>query len=113
MLKPSKISVSQSSQMLIIDWENGEQSHYPLAGLRSACPCAECRGGHENMGQAGSPEMLEIPLTDVRSSELERVDLVGNYALQITWKDGHSYGIYTWEFLHDLSPGHPRESEFE
>lgn len=113
MIKPSKISISKSTQTLVIDWEDGEQSRYPLAGLRSACPCAECRGGHQNMGQPGSPEMLEIPLMDTRSAELDHIELVGNYALQISWKDGHSYGIYTWEFLRELSPSGSKESDVE
>lgn len=56
------------------------------------------------MGQPGSPEMLELPLGADKSSEIERVELVGNYALQLIWQDGHSYGIYSWEFLRDLDP---------
>ena len=36
--------------------------------------------------------------------QLERVDSVGNYAIQLAWKDGHSFGIYTWEYLRELCP---------
>jgi DUF971 family protein len=91
---PKKIQVSKSKATLNIEWEDGAESEYPLAGLRSACPCAECRGGHENMATRGSPDLLLIPLEDGRSTVLERVDLVGNYAIQLVWGDGHSYGIF-------------------
>lgn len=102
--RPSKISASRSRELLIVEWEDGHHSEYPLAGLRAACPCAECRGGHEGMGKGGNPDMLEIPLVPTGSTELESMQGVGNYALQLVWKDGHSYGIYTWEYLRQLSP---------
>ncbi len=89
---------------MTIDWEDGLQCEYPFQGLRSACPCAECRGGHENMGGPGSPEMLEIPITPMQSAELDRIEPVGRYAIQLIWKDGHAYGIYTWEYLRQLCP---------
>jgi DUF971 family protein len=36
--------------------------------------------------------------------ELRRVQLVGQYALQFEWADGHHTGIYSFEFLRDLCP---------
>jgi DUF971 family protein len=56
------------------------------------------------MGVAGDPDMLQQPLAPGESDELVSMDLVGNYALQLTWKDGHRYGIYSWEFLRQLCP---------
>ncbi len=103
-VRPKKVSASRSRRLLLIDWEDGHHSEYPLAGLRAACPCAECRGGHEGMGKAGSPDMLEIPLAPAAKAELENMEGVGNYALQLVWKDGHTYGIYTWEYLRGLCP---------
>jgi DUF971 family protein len=91
--------------MVIIDWDDGARSEYPLRGLRAACPCAECRGGHEAMGGSGSPDLLLQPLPEGRSSELQSLEGVGNYALQPTWADGHSFGIYTWDYLRQLCPG--------
>ncbi len=103
--RPKKVSASRSQGLLFIDWEDGHHSEYPLAGLRAACPCAECRGGHEGMGKRGSPDMLEIPLARAGSTKLDRLEGVGNYALQLVWMDGHSSGIYTWEYLRELDPG--------
>ena len=102
--RPKNVSASRSQGVLTIEWEDGHHSEYPLAGLRAACPCAECRGGHAGMGKSGSPDMLEIPLVPSGSTELEHMEGVGNYALQLVWKDGHSHGIYTWEYLRELCP---------
>ena len=103
-VRPKKVSASRSRRLLLIDWEDGHHSEYPLAGLRAACPCAECRGGHEGMGKVGSPDMLKIPLAPAAKTELENMEGVGNYALQLIWKDGHTHGIYTWEYLRGLCP---------
>jgi DUF971 family protein len=102
--RPVNITASRSKSLLIIDWDDGHHSEYPLAGLRAACPCAECKGGHEKMGGPGSPDMLNIPLSGSESSELVGLQAVGNYAIQAFWKDGHSYGIYNWEYLRQLCP---------
>lgn len=48
--------------------------------------------------------MLMLPLSPVQSGELESLEVVGNYALQLIWADGHSYGIYSWELLRQLCP---------
>ena len=103
-MKPSRIAVSRSRGLLIVDWEDGHHSEYPLTGLRAACPCAECRGGHAGMGAPGSPDMLEIPLRPAQSAELVSLEMVGNYALQPLWKDGHGYGIFSWGYLRALCP---------
>jgi DUF971 family protein len=102
--KPKAIRASRSRAVLEINWEDGHQSVYPLRGLRAACPCAECRGGHAGMSATGSPDMLELPMVESRSAELTGMERVGNYALQLTWKDGHNYGIYTWELLREMCP---------
>ena len=108
--RPKNIAVSRSQGALTIEWDDGSHCEYPLAGLRVACPCAECRGGDENMGLPGSPEMLREPLPEGRSAELVSAEVVGNYALQLVWKDGHSYGIYSWEYLRQLCMGAAQES---
>ena len=34
--------------------------------------------------------------------KIKNIELVGSYAVQITWKDGHNTGIYSWEYLKKL-----------
>ena len=102
--RPKSIAVSRSRGILIIDWEDDHRSEFPLTGLRASCPCAECMGGHANMGKAGSPDMLELPLVGKQSDELVDLKVVGNYALQLSWADGHNSGIYSWDYLRELCP---------
>lgn len=102
--RPKSIEASKSRQEIVVEWEDGHLSRYPLSGLREACPCAECRGGHEGMGQEFGPEILARPLAPGRSAELTNLEAVGNYALLPVWADGHRFGIYTWEYLRRLCP---------
>jgi DUF971 family protein len=102
-LRPTNITLDKKAGQLVIDWSDGQSCRYPLGNLREACPCVECRGGHQNMGRQSDPSDI-LALTPARSYTIENVELVGNYALQPFWDDGHHTGIYTWEYLRRLCP---------
>lgn len=102
-MKPSNVTLDRPAGLLIIDWEDGKTCRYPVGALRLACPCVECRGGHEHMGAQHDPENL-LDLVPDRHYEVQRLELVGNYALQFFWDDGHHTGIYTWDYLYRLCP---------
>ncbi len=103
---PKGITLNKTEGYLEIVWNiDDEVSQYPLPQLREACPCVECRGGHAYMTPQYDPDnLLTIPLTPARSYGVAALDLVGNYAIQPTWDDGHQTGIYTWEYLYKLRP---------
>jgi DUF971 family protein len=101
---PRNITLEQSSGYLIIEWSDNRVCRYPIGPLRMACPCVECRGGHERMGRAGDPKNL-LDLIPTREYQVERLEIVGNYALQFFWNDRHQTGIYTWDYLSQLCPG--------
>ncbi len=101
-IQPTAIQVDKPRRTVVIPWNDGTTCEYPFDGLRDACPCAECAGGHEHMGQPPDPNVFK--LTPVRHANITHVELVGGYGLQIIWGDGHSFGIYTWEYLHGLCP---------
>ena len=98
--RPKAIRLDKTRRVLEIPWDDGMSSEYGWDGLRAACPCASCRGGHENMGSV--PDKSDFSLTPVQSFALERVEIAGNYALQLLWSDGHKSGIYSWEYLRAL-----------
>ena len=100
---PSTINLNKAEGWLEIKWTDGTNCQYPLSHLREACPCVECRGGHQNMGMEHAPENL-LELTPARSYTITEIHPVGNYAIQPVWDDGHSTGIYTWEYLYKLCP---------
>lgn len=99
---PTGITANREKARLIIDWDDGRSCAYPFDLLRNACPCAQCRGGHEHMKPEPDDDVFSIPLVDAQISRLTNVEAVGNYAISITWGDGHSAGIYNWHYLYSL-----------
>ncbi len=97
-----KITVNSELRELQISWADGHLSRFPMEGLRKACPCVFCQGGHENMGKPVDPSIF------LERSEhdrlITRITQVGNYAIQIHWNDGHQTGIYRFERLRDMCP---------
>ena len=106
--RPTNITVDRQRGRLEIVWDDGLVSRYPLAQLREACPCVECRGGHAKMGMEHAPADI-LKLAPRRSHAITGMSAVGNYALQPSWDDGHNTGIYTWEYLRLISPQQPTD----
>lgn len=104
-ITPTGITADKQKSELTITWSDGVTSVYSFALIRNACPCAECRGGHENMKPEPDPEVFEIPLMDATATRIRSIEPVGNYAIVIEWEDGHRYGIYNWRYLRSLWEG--------
>lgn len=102
-IRPKAITLNKNDGFLAITWDDDVTCQYPLSELREACPCVECRGGHENMGREHDPDNL-LTLKPARSYKVDSLEMVGNYALQPIWDDGHHTGIYTWDYLRRLCP---------
>ncbi len=89
----------KKTEALLITWADGHQSVFPLRELRKHCPCAGCQGERDILGRTRLPIVqttYDGPITATGAQ------LVGNYAIQIDWSDGHSAGIYTFAFLREL-----------
>lgn len=100
---PKSITLNKTEHFLEITWSDDLVCQYPLSELREACPCVECRGGHQFMGREHDPKDI-LTLTPARSYQIKEINMVGNYALQPSWDDGHHTGIYTWDYLRRLCP---------
>jgi DUF971 family protein len=101
---PTQITARKQAGELIVGWNDGHESRYPLALLRYACPCAMCRGGHENMRSDPDPEVFTRELEDTPATRLKNLEAVGSYAVTMEWEDGHNFGIYNWRYLRALCP---------
>ena len=95
-LEPSNIQ--QIGDELAVAWNDGTESFLKLELLRQACPCAVCGGEPDALGQVVRPHVTHAS----KSFELVGFDLVGGYALQPRWADGHSTGIYGFTYLRRL-----------
>lgn len=85
---------------LAIKWEDGGESFVSLEKLRRHCPCAGCKGETDIMGNVYKTP--EKPL-DPRAFQLVRLANVGTYAVQPFWADGHSTGIYSFDYLRNVA----------
>ena len=103
-IKPTNITANRSTNQLTIDWEDGHKSVYSFSLLRHACPCVECRGGHNKMRSEPDPLVFTLPDEESQAVSLDKVEGVGSYAVTFEWADGHHYGIYNWEYLRALCP---------
>jgi DUF971 family protein len=80
---------------LRLRWDDGKESRFAPKFLRGHCPCAECVeewSGRRVVGESQVPD-------EVKPRGMHEV---GRYAMQIDWSDGHSTGIYSWDYLWKL-----------
>lgn len=90
---PVEVRRLADQRLLRITWEDGHVSDFPWAYVRGWCPCAVCQG------HGGERRYVHAENTD-----LVRIEVVGNYALQLAWADGHETGIYSYTYLRELCP---------
>ena len=73
--KPTGVTANKSKKEFTITWDDGHTSIYPFGLLRAACPCAQCRGGHQNM----KSEPDEFSIDDLKRKKSEPWSGVRNY----------------------------------
>jgi DUF971 family protein len=93
-MRPANIQVIGGE--LAIKWDDESESFVSLEKLRRHCPCAGCKGEADIMGN-----IYKNPERPVSSDAFRLVRLVnvGTYAVQPVWADGHSTGIYSFDYL--------------
>jgi DUF971 family protein len=102
-------SIKREDSAILVEWQDGVLSKISADSLRKACPCAECRekrgeGAHSKpIGSPKKSSLRVVKHTAQESLSIVALAPVGNYALSIAWKDGHSSGIYPFSLLKTLS----------
>jgi DUF971 family protein len=94
----------KKDEKLEIEWQDGLKSTYPISTLRSLCPCAECRTIREQGLTRKTPLLQVLPGNYAKPIVVMDAELVGGYALRLEWSDGHSSGIYSFDYLREISP---------
>ena len=88
-----------SDQALTIRWSDGHESIYFAPHLRKNCPCAQC----EKQPDQDSPAVsFKIMGSDPEKVTFTSWSMIGRYAIQFSFSDGHTTGIYTYQTLRDL-----------
>ena len=93
---PSRIEVIGNTLSLV--WGDGNETYIEASILRSHSPSAENKGESDIFGHvSGAQENREFP-----NIKILKITSIGNYAIRILFSDGHSTGIYSWEYLRKL-----------
>ena len=95
MIEPRQI-IEESESELSISWSDEAETKYNAADLRRACPCAGC------INEWTGEKMLkaENVIDDLSFSS---ISIVGRYALNFHFSDGHDTGIYSFQYLKELT----------
>ncbi|HKJ71959.1 MAG TPA: DUF971 domain-containing protein [Gammaproteobacteria bacterium] len=91
--RPVEIRPHTKSKVLEIEWNDGHVSKYTYEYLRVECPCADCKGHTPDQAKS---------ITGKENVDINSFDPVGNYAIQLSFDDGHNTGIFTWDYLRRL-----------
>ena len=107
--KPASVKIHVSSGAGVdIAWADGHTSHFDFAYLREHCPCATCndeRAKKETLAQV-APAFAASPALPMfkPKARAQSAQAVGQYAIQISFSDGHATGIYSYHLLRSLCP---------
>ncbi|HEX2971242.1 MAG TPA: DUF971 domain-containing protein [Tepidisphaeraceae bacterium] len=94
----------KKDEKLEIEWQDGLKSTYSISLLRTMCPCALCKTVREQ-DQGGKKPLLQVlPGNYAKPIAVTEAELVGGYALRLEWSDGHGSGIYSFQYLREISP---------
>ena len=91
---PIELRVSNDRRQLLVTWNNGDSFELTAELLRTMSPSAELR-----------KQKLEynVIASDKCSVSILSMTLIGNYAVRISFDDCHDTGIFTWQYLRELS----------
>ncbi len=105
--KPTDVRVHvKTGTGVDITWADGHSSHFDFPYLRDLCPCATCndeRGKKEAVAGFNLPASPLLPMYKPKA-RANSATQVGNYAIQIAFSDGHSTGIYSYDYLREHCP---------
>src|SRR5215475_12560833 len=93
-IEPRQIRHADDFTVQII-WADEKQCDYRAAELRRACPCAQC------VDEWTGERMLKAESIS-ENIEIRDLSIVGRYALNFRWSDGHETGIYSFRYLREL-----------
>jgi len=94
---PTGVKLHKASRTLELTYADGRSFVLPAEFLRVHSPSAEVQGHGKPVLQTGKQNVALIG-----------VEAAGNYALKLTFDDGHDSGLYSWEYLHELGSNQER-----
>jgi DUF971 family protein len=100
MVRPLDVKLDHEPGFLSIRWSDGLTTRHSMAQLRKDCPCATCNKEREKIATPGPVlRVIQSSGPTVQEARVLEFSPVGRYALSFLFNDGHSTGIYTYDFL--------------
>lgn len=90
---PTELKLGKDKRTLSVSFDDGKSFALPAEMLRVLSPSAEVQGH--------SPEQ-RVTVPGKKNVRITGLEPVGNYAVRITFDDGHDTGLYMWDYLRDL-----------
>ncbi len=109
---PTRLDLKRD-QKLDIQWQDGHLCTYSITYLRSMCPCAQCRLVREgrdphDIAPVTKPKpkssLTILPGNYSGALTVKHAEMVGKYALKVQFSDEHDTGIFSFEYLREISP---------
>ena len=102
--KPASVKIHVSTGLGVdIHWADGHHSHYSFAYLRDECPCSVCNDQRAKKDADKAKGVVALPMYKEKV-RAKAAKAVGSYAIQIDFTDGHSTGIYSFDYLRSSCP---------
>jgi DUF971 family protein len=95
MIEPARI-IEEGDGSISIEWSDSMEAHYEPRALRIACPCAGC------VNEWTGEKMLKEDAV-AEDITFSHVSVVGRYALNFHFSDGHDTGIFSFKYLRELA----------
>ncbi len=103
MSRPKSVNIHDDGT-LAISWMDGTTTRHSMSQLRRECPCANCRIEREKLAKPGPVlRVLDASTPALKEAQVLEFSPVGRYALAFVFNDGHSTGIYTFDFLKETA----------
>jgi DUF971 family protein len=100
MVRPRDLKLDDEPGFLTITWMDGVRTRHSMARLRKECPCAQCAKEREKLATPGPVlRVIQSGAPAVKEARVLEFSPVGRYALAFVFNDGHSTGIYTFDYL--------------
>ena len=107
-MKPSQIQVKDGK--IQFAWADGRKAEFDLKFFRDECQCANCKR-ETILDTTFQPQRVSIETPEM--FKVAAIAPVGDYAIQIRWKDGHDTGIYSWSYIDQLLSDQSTQGEPE
>ena len=95
-IRPTDVRFQGEKELLVV-WQDGHESVFSFPYLRRKCGCAAC------VDEWTGAKRLDPQSVSESTRPLE-TQPVGNYGIRFRWSDGHSTGIYAFEYLRSICP---------